>query len=83
MQLQQDLLPNISVPEFVVVTAYPGASPGMVDQLVPLLRPDQPALSRLREIKTLPGRLDHRLHPDDRATGRILDQSLACMEARA
>jgi len=29
-QLQQDLLPNISVPSFVVITADPGASPGVV-----------------------------------------------------
>ena len=35
-QLQQDLLPNISVPEFVVITADPGASPGVVDQQVTL-----------------------------------------------
>src|SRR5438874_8520967 len=35
-QLQQDLLPNISIPAFVVITAYPGASPGVVDQQVTL-----------------------------------------------
>jgi HAE1 family hydrophobic/amphiphilic exporter-1 len=35
-QLQQDLLPNISVPSFVVITADPGASPGVVDQQVTL-----------------------------------------------
>jgi hydrophobic/amphiphilic exporter-1 (mainly G- bacteria), HAE1 family len=35
-QLQQDLLPNISVPAFVVITADPGASPGVVDQQVTL-----------------------------------------------
>jgi hydrophobic/amphiphilic exporter-1 (mainly G- bacteria), HAE1 family len=35
-QLQQDLLPNISVPAFVVITAYPGASPSIVDQQVTL-----------------------------------------------
>jgi HAE1 family hydrophobic/amphiphilic exporter-1 len=35
-QLQQDLLPNISLPAFVVITAYPGASPGVVDQQVTL-----------------------------------------------
>jgi len=35
-QLQQDLLPNISVPAFVVITAYPGASPSVVDQQVTL-----------------------------------------------
>jgi HAE1 family hydrophobic/amphiphilic exporter-1 len=35
-QLQQDLLPNISIPSFVVITADPGASPGVVDQQVTL-----------------------------------------------
>src|SRR5438128_2381478 len=35
-QLQQDLLPNISVPSFVVITGDPGASPGVVDQQVTL-----------------------------------------------
>ena len=35
-QLQQDLLPNISVPSFTVITADPGASPGVVDQQVTL-----------------------------------------------
>jgi hydrophobic/amphiphilic exporter-1 (mainly G- bacteria), HAE1 family len=35
-QLQQDLLPNISVPAFLVITADPGASPGVVDQQVTL-----------------------------------------------
>jgi HAE1 family hydrophobic/amphiphilic exporter-1 len=35
-QLQQDLLPNISVPAFVVITADQGASPGVVDQQVTL-----------------------------------------------
>src|SRR5260370_22506642 len=35
-QLQQDLLPNISVPSFVVITADPGVSPGVVDQQVTL-----------------------------------------------
>src|ERR1700687_3717545 len=35
-QLQQDLLPNISIPSFVASTAEPGASPGVVDQQVTL-----------------------------------------------
>ena len=35
-QLQQDLLPNISLPAFIVITGYPGASPGVVDQQVTL-----------------------------------------------
>ena len=42
-QLQQDLLPNISVPAFLVITADPGASPGVVDQQVTL-----PVVSALR-----------------------------------
>lgn len=33
-QLQQDLLPNISVPTYVVVIAYPQASPSVVDAQV-------------------------------------------------
>ncbi len=33
-QLQQDLLPDISFPAFIVITAYPGASPGVVDEQV-------------------------------------------------
>jgi HAE1 family hydrophobic/amphiphilic exporter-1 len=44
-QLQQDLLPNISVPAFVVITADPGASPGVVDQQV-----TQPVVSALQGI---------------------------------
>src|SRR3977135_3516190 len=35
-QLQQDLLPNIPFPAFIVVTPYPGASPEIVDQGVTL-----------------------------------------------
>jgi HAE1 family hydrophobic/amphiphilic exporter-1 len=35
-QVQQDLLPNISFPAFIVVTPYPGASPELVDQGVTL-----------------------------------------------
>jgi hydrophobic/amphiphilic exporter-1 (mainly G- bacteria), HAE1 family len=35
-QVQQDLLPNISFPAFIVVTPYPGASPEVVDQGVTL-----------------------------------------------
>src|SRR4030088_1212738 len=35
-QLQQDLLPNISVPSFTVITADSGTSPGVVDQEVTL-----------------------------------------------
>ena len=35
-QVQQDLLPNISFPAFIVVTPYPGASPEIVDQGVTL-----------------------------------------------
>ena len=35
-QLQQDLLPNITFPAFIVVTPYPGASPEIVDQGVTL-----------------------------------------------
>ncbi|MHB8571870.1 MAG: efflux RND transporter permease subunit [Candidatus Dormibacteria bacterium] len=35
-QLPQDLLPNISVPAFAVVTAFPGASADVVDQSVTL-----------------------------------------------
>ena len=35
-QVQQDLLPNISFPAFIVVTPYPGASPDLVDQGVTL-----------------------------------------------
>ena len=35
-QVQQDLLPNISFPAFIVVTPYPGASPDIVDQGVTL-----------------------------------------------
>jgi HAE1 family hydrophobic/amphiphilic exporter-1 len=30
-QVQQDLLPDISVPAVIVITPYPGASPGIVD----------------------------------------------------
>ncbi|MEO8744888.1 MAG: efflux RND transporter permease subunit [Candidatus Dormiibacterota bacterium] len=33
-QLQQDLLPDISFPAFIVITPYPGASPEIVDQQV-------------------------------------------------
>ena len=44
-QLQQDLLPNITVPAFVVITAYPGASPGVVDQQVTL-----PVVSALQGV---------------------------------
>jgi HAE1 family hydrophobic/amphiphilic exporter-1 len=33
-QLQQDLLPDISVPAVIVITPYPGASPEIVDQQV-------------------------------------------------
>ena len=44
-QLQQDLLPNISVPAFVVITADPGASPGVVDQQVTL-----PVVSALQSV---------------------------------
>ncbi len=33
-QLQQDLLPDISFPAFIVITVYPGASPGVVDEQV-------------------------------------------------
>ena len=44
-QLQQDLLPNISVPAFVVITADPGASPGVVDQQVTL-----PVVSALQGV---------------------------------
>ena len=44
-QLQQDLLPNISVPAFLVITADPGASPGVVDQQVTL-----PVVSALQGV---------------------------------
>src|SRR3982074_1581907 len=44
-QLQQDLLPNISIPRFVVITAYPGPSPGVVDQQVTL-----PVVSALQGV---------------------------------
>src|SRR5260370_15738780 len=44
-QLQQDLLPNISVPSFTVITAYPGASPGVVDQQVTL-----PVVNALHDV---------------------------------
>src|SRR2546423_5625968 len=44
-QLQQDLLPNITVPAFVVITAYPGTSPGVVDQQVTL-----PVVSALQGV---------------------------------
>ncbi|HEY1419853.1 MAG TPA: efflux RND transporter permease subunit [Candidatus Dormibacteraeota bacterium] len=33
-QLQQDLLPSISFPAFIVITPYPGASPQVVDDQV-------------------------------------------------
>ena len=33
-QLQQDLLPDISFPAFIVITPYPGASPQIVDDQV-------------------------------------------------
>ncbi len=33
-QLQQDLLPDISFPAYIVITPYPGASPGVVDEQV-------------------------------------------------
>src|SRR5229473_914730 len=33
-QVQQDLLPDISVPAVLVITPYPGASPEIVDQQV-------------------------------------------------
>ena len=33
-QVQQDLLPDISVPAVIVITPYPGASPEIVDQQV-------------------------------------------------
>jgi len=33
-QVQQDLLPGISVPAVIVITPYPGASPEVVDQQV-------------------------------------------------
>src|ERR1700688_4572293 len=33
-QVQQDLLPDISVPAVIVITPYPGASPQVVDQQV-------------------------------------------------
>jgi hydrophobic/amphiphilic exporter-1 (mainly G- bacteria), HAE1 family len=35
-QVQQDLLPDISVPAVIVITPYPGASPQIVDQQVTL-----------------------------------------------
>jgi hydrophobic/amphiphilic exporter-1 (mainly G- bacteria), HAE1 family len=35
-QVQQDLLPDISFPAFIVVTPYPGAAPDIVDQGVTL-----------------------------------------------
>src|ERR1700736_476351 len=50
-QLQQDLLPNITVPEFVVITVYPGASPGVVDQQVTL--PVVSALQGLSGVATV------------------------------
>ena len=50
-QLQQDLLPNITVPEFVVITVYPGASPGVVDQQVTL--PVVSALQGLSGVTTV------------------------------
>ena len=52
-QLQQDLLPNISVPAFVVITADPGASPGVVDQQV-TLPTDSAATSRPSLVRSLP-----------------------------
>ncbi|HEY1455432.1 MAG TPA: efflux RND transporter permease subunit [Candidatus Dormibacteraeota bacterium] len=33
-QVQQDLLPDIAVPAVIVITPYPGASPGVVDEQV-------------------------------------------------
>src|SRR5260370_2429685 len=33
-QVQQDLLPDISVPAVIIITPYPGASPEIVDQQV-------------------------------------------------
>src|SRR5258708_18857110 len=33
-QVQQDLLPDISVPAVIAITPYPGASPEVVDQPV-------------------------------------------------
>src|SRR5215469_14034109 len=33
-QVQQDLLPDISIPAVIVITPYPGASPDIVDQQV-------------------------------------------------
>src|SRR5438445_12508566 len=44
-QVQQDLLPNISFPAFIVVTPYPGASPEVVDQGVTL-----PVVSALQGV---------------------------------
>ena len=35
-QVQQDLLPDISIPAVIVITPYPGASPDIVDQQVTL-----------------------------------------------
>src|SRR5216683_2883179 len=39
-QVQQDLLPDISVPAVIAITPYPGASPEVVDQQVIVLFKD-------------------------------------------
>jgi HAE1 family hydrophobic/amphiphilic exporter-1 len=50
-QLQQDLLPNISLPAFVAVTPYPGASPDVVDRQVTI--PVDEALQGLSDVNTV------------------------------
>jgi len=50
-QLQQDLLPNISLPAFVAVTPYPGASPSIVDQQVTV--PVVSAVQGLSDVNTV------------------------------
>jgi len=56
-QLQQELLPNISVPAFVVITACPGASPSVVDQQVTL--PVVSALQGLSGVTTVDSTSKH------------------------
>lgn len=50
-QLQQDLLPNISLPAFAAVTPYPGASPDVIDRQVTI--PVVDALQGLSDVNTV------------------------------
>ena len=49
-QVQQDLLPDISIPAVIVITADPGASPAIVDTQVSVPVVNAPVTSKSHDV---------------------------------